>query len=92
MNYHSILLDQARYATYIVAKYLDTATINTSKHFYNNTLRYNMIFAKAGASTSDEQVEKMTREFNIQYRVFIGSLVYLLSTSVYLIFFQYTSL
>ena len=31
---HSISLDQARYATSIVAKYLDTATVKVSKKFY----------------------------------------------------------
>ena len=36
MRDHSISVDQARYATSIVAKYLDTATIKTSlkKLFY----------------------------------------------------------
>ena len=42
--------------------------------------------AKDGASTSDEQVEKLTRKFNIHYRSCIGSLIYLLSTRVDLSF------
>ena len=41
-----------------------------------------MIFTKVDASTSDDQVEKLTREFNIHYRSCIGSLIYLLSTIV----------
>ena len=41
-----------------------------------------MIFNKADASTSDEQVEKLTREFDIHYRYCIGSMMYLLSTRV----------
>ena len=45
-----------------------------------------MVFTKADAFTSDEQVEKLTREFNIHFRVFIGSLIYLLSTRVDLSF------
>ena len=45
-----------------------------------------MIFTKEDASTSDEQVEKITREFNIHYRACIGSLIYLLSTRVELSF------
>ena len=45
-----------------------------------------MIFTKADAYTSDEQVEKLTREFNIHYRAFIVSLIYLLSTIVGLSF------
>ena len=45
-----------------------------------------MIFIKADTSTSDEQVEKLTREFNIQYRACICSLIYFLSTRVDLSF------
>ena len=45
-----------------------------------------MIFTKADASNSDEQVEKLTREFSIHYRTCIGSLIYLLSTRVDLTF------
>ena len=41
-----------------------------------------MILTKSDASTSDEQVENFTKEFNIRYRACIGSLVYLLSTRV----------
>ena len=45
-----------------------------------------MIFKKEDVSTSDEQVRKLTREYNINYRAFIGSLIYLLSTRLDLIF------
>ena len=45
-----------------------------------------MIFTKYDVSTSDEQIEKLTREYNIHYRDFIGSLIYLLSTRVDLSF------
>ena len=45
-----------------------------------------MIFTKEDASTSDEQIEKLTREYNIHYRACIGSLIYLLSTRVDLSF------
>ena len=82
MKDHSISVDQARYATSIVAKYLDPATVKASTKFYKTTFRGNMIFTKQDASTSDEQVEKLTRVFNIHYRAFIGSLIYLLSTRV----------
>ena len=83
---HSISVDQARYATSIVGKYLDTATVKVSKKFYKTTLQDDMIFTKKDVSTSDEQVEKLTREYNIHYRACIGSLIYLLSTRVDLIF------
>ena len=82
MKYHSISVDQDRYATSIVVKYLDTATVKSSTKFYKTTLPSDMIFTKADASTSDEQVENLTREFNTKYRSRIGSLVYLLSTRV----------
>ena len=58
---HSISVDQARYATSIVAKYLDTSTVKVSKKFYKTTLPSNMIFTKEDVSTSDEQVEILTR-------------------------------
>ena len=79
---HSISVDQARYATSILAKYLDTATVKLSNKFYMTTLPSDMIFTKEDVSTSDEQVEKLTREYNIHYRACIGLLVYLLSTRV----------
>ena len=69
---HSIYVDQARYATSIVAKYLDTATVKLSTMFYKNTFTAEMIFTKEDLSTSDEQVEKLTREYNIHYRACIG--------------------
>ena len=80
MKDHSISVDQDRYATYIVVKYMDTATVNISKRFYKTTFPYDMIFTKYDASTSDEQVEKLNKEFNIHYRYCIGSFIYLLST------------
>ena len=86
MKDHYISVDQSRYATYIVAKYLDTATVKASTKFYNTTLPSNMIFTKADASISDEHVKKLTREFNIKYRACIGSMIYLLSTRLYLSF------
>ena len=58
---HSIYVDQARYATFILAKYLDTATVKVSKRFYKTTLPSDMIFTKEDVFTSDEQVEKSTR-------------------------------
>ena len=44
-----------------------------------------MIFTKEYVSTSDEQVDKLTREYNIHYRACIGSLIYLLCIRVDLI-------
>ena len=87
---HSISVDQYRYATSIVAKYLDTVTVKSSTNFYKTTFPSDMIFTRDDASTSDEQVEKLTREFNIHYRACIGSLIYLLSTIVDLSFSVHT--
>ena len=83
---HSISVDKDRYATSIVAKYLDTDPIKVSNKFYKTTLPADMIFTKEDVSTSDEQIEKLTREYNIHYRSCIGSLIYLLSTRVDLSF------
>ena len=38
LNDHSVSVYQARYATYIVVKYLDTATVKVSTKFYKTTL------------------------------------------------------
>ena len=38
MKDHTISVDQARYSTSIVEKYLDTATVKVSTKFYNTTL------------------------------------------------------
>ena len=84
MNVHSISVYQDSYDTSIVANYLDNATFKTSTQFYNTTFPSGMLLTKAGSSTSDEQVENLTRKFNIHYRACIGSLIYLLSTIVYL--------
>ena len=43
---HSISVYQARYATSIVEKYLDTATVKVSTKFYNTTLSSDIIFTK----------------------------------------------
>ena len=53
---HSISVDQSRYATSIVAKYLDTATVKVSTKFYKTTFPDDMIFTKEYVYTSDEQV------------------------------------
>ena len=68
MKYHSISVDQARYAISIVAKYLDTSTVKVSNKFYKTTIPSEIIFTKEDVSTSDEQGERLTREYNIHYR------------------------
>ena len=57
MKDHSISVDQARYATSILEKYLDTATVKLSTKFYKTTLPADMIFTKEDVSTSDKKVE-----------------------------------
>ena len=59
MKDHSISVDQSRYATSVVAKYLDTTKVKTSRKFYKTNLPSDMIFTKSDAYTSDEQVEKL---------------------------------
>ena len=60
--------------------------VKVSTKFYKTTFPADMIFTKEDLSTSDEQVEKLTMEYNIHYRDCIGSLIYLFSTRVDLIF------
>ena len=86
MKDHSISVDQDRYATSIVAKYFNTATVKASKTFYKTILPSDTIFTKDDTSTRDGEVEKLTREFNIHYRACIGSFIYLLSTRMELSF------
>ena len=61
LNYYSILVYQARYATSIVAKYLDNDIVKEGTEFYNTTFPSDMILTKDDASTIDYQVEKFTR-------------------------------
>ena len=60
MKDHPISVDQARCATSIVAKYLDTATVKASTKFYKTAFPSDMIFTKADTSTSDEKVKFST--------------------------------
>ena len=53
---HFISVDQDRYYNSIVAKYLYTAIVKSSKKFYKTTLPSDMIFSKVDISTSDDQV------------------------------------
>ena len=73
MKDHSIYVDKAIYDTSIVSNILDTDTVKAITKLYKTTLPFYMIFTKEDTSTSDEQVEKLTREFNIHYRACIGS-------------------
>ena len=53
MKDHSISVDQDRYATSIVAKYLDTATVKVSTKFNKTTFTDDMIFTKEDVFTSN---------------------------------------
>ena len=86
MKEHSISVGQARYTTSVVSKYLSTATVKTSKKFYNTTFPSDSLFTKDDVSTIDDEVEKLTREWKINYRACIRSLIYLLSTTADLSF------
>ena len=86
MKDHSISMGQARYSTSIVTKYLDNDTVKASTKFYNTTLSSDTIFTKDDTSNSDEQVEKLTREFIIHYRSCISSLITVFSARVDLSF------
>ena len=72
MKDHSISVDRDIYATSVVSKYLDTATVKASTKFYKTTLPSDTIFTKDDTYTSDEKFDKLTRKFNIHYRACIG--------------------
>ena len=55
MKDHYISVGQARYANYIVEKYLYTAIFKTSTKFYETTLPFDMIFTKYNTYTSAEK-------------------------------------
>ena len=91
LGYHNLTtiiysVVQARYATSFVVKYLDTATIKENSKCHKNTLNNDMIFTKEDSSTRNKHVEVLYREYKIQYRACVGSLIYLFSTRVYLCF------
>ena len=52
LKYHYISVYQARYATYVVAKYLDTTKIKESAKSHNTTLPQDIILTKEYASIS----------------------------------------
>ena len=54
MKDHYIYVYQARYATSIVAKYLDNSIVKTSTKFYKTTFSSDMIFTKADAYNSGD--------------------------------------
>ena len=57
---HSISVDQARYATYIVAKYLDTTKVKVSNKFYKTTIPDDMIFTNTVTSQRSEERREQT--------------------------------
>ena len=62
---HSISVDQSRYCTSIFWNYLDTATIKENSKYHKTTLPHNIIFTKEDVYSSDEQVEVLSRYYNI---------------------------
>ena len=71
-KYHYISLDQDRYVTSTVIKYLGTATTIENSKFNDTTLPHDMIFTKEDGSTSDEHVEVLSGEYKIHHRNFVG--------------------
>ena len=51
---HSFLVDQARYATYIVAKYINTETIKEKPKYHKTTLPHDTISTKEDDFNNDE--------------------------------------
>ena len=59
---YSISVDQDRYVTSGVSKYIDTSTIKENSEFHKTTLHHDMVFTKEDAYTSYEKVEALSRE------------------------------
>ena len=86
MKDHYISMDQDRYTTSVVPIYLDTSTVKSSTIFNQTIFPSDMIFTKEDVSTCDDQVDNLTSEFNVHYRSYIGSFIYLSPTRVDLSF------
>ena len=65
---------------------MDNATVKLSEKLYKTTFPDDKIFTQEDVSTSDEKIEKLTREYDIHYRACIYSLIYQLFTRVDLSF------
>ena len=72
LKYYYISVNQDRYATSVVAKYLDNSRIKESSKFHKTTLYHDTIFTKEDASTSDKNVEVLYIEYNINYISCLG--------------------
>ena len=70
---NSISVDEARYSTSVVAKYLDTTTIKENSEFHKTTLTHDIKLIKEYLSIIDEKLGVLSIEYNIQYRAYVGS-------------------
>ena len=75
-------MDQTMYTKNLVTKYLDSITIKENPKWNKTTLTHDIVLAKKYASTIYEQVEKLSRDYKIQYIACVGLLIYLSSTGV----------
>ena len=62
MKDYSISVDQDRYVTSGVSKYIDTSTIKENSELHKTILHHDMIFTKEDAYTSYDKVEALSRE------------------------------
>ena len=46
LKYYSISVDQSRYATYVVSKYIDTSTVQENSKLHNTTLPHDTTLTK----------------------------------------------
>ena len=79
-------MDQTRYDTFVVIKYIETATTKENSDFHKTTLPNDILITKEYASTTDKKVDMLYREYNIHYRAFVKILIHLLSAILYLCF------
>ena len=79
-------IDQSHYVFMIVKKYLDQATVKPDDSSYKRPLPQEFTATKQDCKNDLDKLAQLTREFNIDFQLFIGALIYLLATRVEIIF------
>jgi hypothetical protein len=77
MDRTSIELDQSRYCTAIVKKYLDVAGAPKVDRAHSTPLPLDFILTSNDCSTDEAAAKALEREYNIDFASCVGSLIYL---------------
>jgi hypothetical protein len=80
----SIVLDQSRYATLVVQRYIkhtsDAAITQQMRDRYSTPIPTTATFTKEDCSTNYTEVTKIEHEFGFEYAAVVGFLIYLVNT------------